>query len=86
MNLNSDTTTNLGKILNFEYLCNMPRLSREERLIALGMIQVNRRYSEVARHFSCTGRTIRNLVESNAEMEDDRPRPGKERVTTPEND
>ena len=66
----------------------MPRLSREERLIALGMIQANRSYSEVARHFGCTRRTISNLVERNAETGsvDDRPRPGRERVTTPEQD
>ena len=66
----------------------MPRLSREERLIALGMIQANNNYSEVARHFGCTRRTIRNLVERNAETGsvDERPRPGRERVTTPEQD
>ena len=66
----------------------MPRLSREERLIALGMIQANRRYSEVACHFGCTRRTVSNLVERNAETGsvDDRPRPGRERVTPPEQD
>ena len=66
----------------------MPRLSREERLIALGMIQTNNNYSEVARHFGYTRRIIRNLVERNAETGsiDDRLRPGKERVTTSEQD
>ena len=66
----------------------MPRLSREERLIALGMIQANRSYSEVARNFGCTRRTISNLVERNAEIGsvDDRPRSARERVTTPEQD
>ena len=62
----------------------MPRLSREERLIALGMIQANMNYSQVARHFGCSRTAIRNLVERHAETGsvDDRPRPGRERVTT----
>ena len=66
----------------------MPRLSRKERLIALGMIQANMNYSQVARHFGCSRTAIRNLVERHAETGsvDDRPRPGRERVTTPEQD
>ena len=66
----------------------MPRLSREERLIALGMIQANMNYSQVARHFGCSRTAIRKLVERHAETGsvDDRPRPGRERVTTPEQD
>ena len=66
----------------------MPRLSREERLIALGMIQANMNYSQVARHFGCSRTAMRNLVERHTETGsvDDRPRPGRERVTTPEQD
>ena len=66
----------------------MPRLSCEERLIALEMIQANNNYSEVSCHFDYTKRTIRNLVERNAKTGSvgNRPRPGKERVTPPEQD
>ena len=66
----------------------MPRLSREERLIALGMIQANMNYSQVARHFGCSRTAIRNLVERHAETGSvyDRKRPGRERMTTPEQD
>ncbi len=66
----------------------MPRLSRDERLRALGMVDGHMTYSAVAQIFGCTRRTIMNLVQRHEQTGtvDDRPRPGAERVTTPEQD
>ena len=66
----------------------MPRLSREQRLRALGMVEAGLSYSDIARRMGCSQPTIRNLVErqNTTGSLDDRPRPGRERVTTPTQD
>lgn len=66
----------------------MPRLSREQRLRALGMVEAGLSYSDIARRMGCSQPTIRNLVErhNTTGSVDDRPRPGRERVTTPDQD
>ena len=66
----------------------MPRLSREQHLWALGMVEAGSSYSDIARHMGCSQPTIRNLVEcqNTTGSPDDRLRPGRERVTTPNQD
>ncbi|KAF5903557.1 Transposable element Tc1 transposase, partial [Clarias magur] len=66
----------------------MPRLSREQRLRPLGMVEAGLSYSEIARRMGCSQPTIRNLVQRHTATVsvDDRPRPGRERVTTPQQD
>ena len=67
---------------------NMPRLTRDERQRALGMLHCGMSYRQVARHFGCTHRTVsllhdRNITQNSA---DDRPRSGRPRVTTARQD
>ena len=66
----------------------MPRLSRDERMRAVGMVQAGLSYSEVARQMACSQPTIRNLAErhNTTGSVNDRQRPGRERVTTPDQD
>ncbi len=66
----------------------MPRLSREQRLRAIGMVQAGLSYSDVSRRMGCSQPTIRRLVERHEETGsvDDRQRPGRERVTSPDQD
>lgn len=66
----------------------MPRLNPDERWRALGMVQAGLSYSEVGRRFNCSHHTIRRLVQRHGETGSvaDRPRPGRERVTTPDQD
>ena len=42
---------------------NMPRLSRDQRQRALGMLQGELSYREVARRFGCSHQTISALVD-----------------------
>ncbi len=66
----------------------MPRLSREQCLRALGMLDADMNVSQVSRFFGCPRITIRNLVEryNQTGAVDDRPRAGRGRVTTPRQD
>ena len=64
----------------------MPCVSQEERLIALGMIQSNIYYIQDARSFGCSKTAIKRSVRRHAvtRSTNDRPRTGRERLTTPE--
>ena len=66
----------------------MPRLTHDERLQVLGMLTANMTIAGIARIFNCSRATIRNLRERHQQTGsvNDRPRPGAERVTTPEQD
>jgi len=62
----------------------MPRLSREQRLRAIGMLEAGATRGEVARHFHVIARTIARLQTRYAETGSvaDRQRSGRIRVTT----
>ena len=62
----------------------MPRLTAEQRQLALGMLEVGIRQDHVARHLGCTQGTISNLVRRfrQSGSVDDRSRSGRPRVTT----
>lgn len=66
----------------------MPRLSAEERGRAFGMLEAGVHPTCVARHFGCSKVTIHNLISRHQETGslDDRPRSGRPRVTTPQQD
>ena len=66
----------------------MPRLSNAERNQAVGMLQAGQSKRQVARHFHCSPSTVSRLWQRYLETDsvDDRPRPGREKVTTPEQD
>lgn len=66
----------------------MPRLSRDQRHQALGLAQGGVAYHEIADRMGCCHATIRRLIERHRETGSvaDRPRPGRERVTTPAQD
>ena len=65
-----------------------PRLSNKYRLFAIGMIEDGLSVREVARRMRCSASTISRLVQRNQETGSvrDRPRPGRQRVTTPAQD
>ena len=65
-----------------------PRLSNEDRLVAISMIEGGLSVREVARRMRCSASTISRLVQRNQETGSvrDRPRPGRQRVTTPAQD
>ena len=62
----------------------MPRLSNNKRLITLGMIKSNISFTQVVCRFGYAKTVIRTLVNAKTRSTNDRPRPGMERVTTPE--
>ena len=66
----------------------MPRLSNAERNQAVGMLQAGQSKRQVARHFHCSPSTVSRLWQRYVETDsvDDRPRPGREKVKTPEQD
>ena len=66
----------------------MPRSSNAERNQAVGMLQAGQSKRQVARHFHCSPSTVSRLWQRYLETDsvDDRPRPGREKVTTPEQD
>lgn len=66
----------------------MPRLTREERHRALGMLEGGLSQSQVARRLGCNQCTIARLIQRNhaTGSVDDRQRPGRERVTTERQD
>ena len=66
----------------------MPRLSRDQRNQALGLAQGGVSYSEIARRMQCSRTAIRRLIQREEETGtvNDRPRPGRQRVTTPAQD
>uniref|UniRef100_A0A8C4Q1X5 Transposase IS30-like HTH domain-containing protein n=1 Tax=Eptatretus burgeri TaxID=7764 RepID=A0A8C4Q1X5_EPTBU len=66
----------------------MPRLSRDQRQCALGMLQGGLSYREVARHLGCSHQTISAQVDRDTlyNSADDRPRSGRPRVTTARQD
>ncbi|MGH0118061.1 UNVERIFIED_CONTAM: hypothetical protein FKN15_052066 [Acipenser sinensis] len=63
----------------------MPRLSNEDRLVAIGMIEGGLSVREVARRMRCSASTISRLVQRNQETGSvrDRPRPGRPQHTGP---
>ncbi len=67
---------------------NMPRLSRDQRQCALGILQGGLSYREVARRLGCSHQTISALVDRDTlhNSADDRPRSGRPRVTTARQD
>jgi len=64
------------------------RLSRAERLRAIGHIETGRRYQDVGVEFGVNKSTISSLHRRYTETEsvDDRPHPGQPRVTTERQD
>ncbi|KAK3105855.1 hypothetical protein FSP39_007173 [Pinctada imbricata] len=62
----------------------MPRLNKEQRLRAVGMIEADRRHSDVASHFGVTRITILRLASryKTTGSVNDRRRSGRPRVTT----
>ena len=67
---------------------NMPRLSRDQRQCALGMLQGGLSYREVTRRIGYSHQTISALVDRDTlhNSADDRPRWGRPRVTTARQD
>ena len=66
----------------------MPRLTTNERHRAMGMLEGGVGIRQVARMMGCSPQTIINLRRRYQETNsvDDRPRPGAQRVTTPDQD
>ena len=61
---------------------------RDQRFMALGLLEGGSSERAVARRFGCSNHTIRALVQRHQTTGsiEDRPRPGRERVTTPGQD
>lgn len=66
----------------------MPRLTTDQRHHAMGLLEGGLSVRQVARRMGCTPPTIINLRRRHAETDsvNDRPRPGRERVTTEDDD
>lgn len=66
----------------------MPRLTPEERWRAIGLLDAGTSARRVAHRFGCNVSTIVRLQQRNEETGSvtDRPRPGRARVTTPQQD
>ena len=66
----------------------MPRLTTDQRHHAMGLLEGGVSIRHVARRMSCSPATIINLRRRHAETDSvsDRPRPGRERVTTADDD
>ena len=66
----------------------MRRLGNDERHRAMGMLDGGMSFRQVARHFGCSPSTIIILLQRHRETGsvNDRPRSGRERVTTPDQD
>ena len=66
----------------------MPRLGNDERHHAMGMLDGGMSCRQVAHHFGCSPSTITRLLQRHRETGsvNDRPRSGRERVTTPDQD
>lgn len=66
----------------------MPRLTRDERWRAVGLLDAGLSARQVARRFGCNVSTIARLLQRHEETGSvaDRPRPGRARVTTPDQD
>ena len=66
----------------------MPRLSREQRLRAIGMLEAGLGQRTVARRLGCSQPAISNLARryNQTHSVNDRPRTGRPRVTTPAQD
>lgn len=66
----------------------MPRLSTDQRHHAMGLLEGGLSVRHVARRMGCTPATIINLRRRHQETDsvNDRPRPGRERVTTADDD
>lgn len=79
--LKDTETENTGKI-------EMPRLTSEQRLRAIGMLEAGRRQTEVAAEMGCTQSTICKLLAryTDTGVVRDRPRSGRPPVTTPNQD
>ena len=62
----------------------MPRLNDAQRHSAIGMIDGGLSYREIARHLWCSHQTIMKLVQRHEQTGSvsDRPRPGREKVTS----
>ena len=66
----------------------MPCPGNDERHRAMGMLDGDMSCRQVARHFGCSHSTITRLLQRHRETGsvNDRPRSGRERVTTPDQD
>ena len=66
----------------------MPRLSENRRNQAIGMLQAGALVIDIAEHFGCSHKTIHNLTNryANTGSANDRPTPGRERVTSRKDD
>ncbi|MGH0145415.1 UNVERIFIED_CONTAM: hypothetical protein FKN15_040345 [Acipenser sinensis] len=66
----------------------MSRLSNEDRLVAIGMIEGSLSLRELARRMRCFASVISRIVQRNQETSSvrDKPRPGSQRVTKPAQD
>ena len=66
----------------------MPRLSREHRERAIGMINMSASHAHVARTLGCNRKTVNRLMECFGQtgMTLERPGTGRPRVTTPRED
>lgn len=66
----------------------MPRLTAEQRERAIGMVQMGATHTHVARTFGCSRVTVGNLLQRYRRTGRtlDRPRTGRPRVTTPQED
>ena len=75
---------NTHKILKKFLIEKMPRLNKEQRLRAIGMLEAGRRHSDVARHFGVSQVTISRLASRYRATGSvkDRRRSGRPRVTT----
>ena len=72
-------------LFKIEQLNKIPQLSKEEREMAFGMLQVGIGQREVLKRFGCSHKTIFQLLQCfNAiNSTSDRPRNGRPQVTTP---
>ena len=70
------------------YFVEMPRLSKQQRNQAIGIIRAGVGYRHVARQLNCDHSTISRLLMRYqlSGTTKDRPRPGQPRVTTPRQD
>ena len=74
--------------LNFYSGFEMPRLTPEQRWIAIGMFQTGVTQADIAEHFGCSQPCISNLIHRylTTGIVNDAPRSGRPRVTTPNQD